>query len=58
MQTALYVWILERPEQSAKLRFSGDTVEKEKILIFLYRMTERTGQLQKKYAEMVISSIQ
>ena len=57
-QTALYVWILERPEQSAKLRFSGDTVEKEKILIFLYRMTERTGQLQKKYAEMVISSIQ
>ena len=58
MQTALYVWILERPEQSAKLRFSGDTVEKEKDFNILVSDDGRTGQLQKKYAEMVISSIQ
>ena len=58
MQTALYVWILERPGTVSEVEIQWRYGGKGKDFNILYRMTERTGQLQKKYVEMVISSIQ
>lgn len=58
MQTALYVWILERPEQSAKLRIQWRYGGKGKDFNILVSDDGENWTTAKKYAEMVISSIQ